>query len=380
MDKDKRSVKVMRKLIAAMVIITGVAVTGCGSKQETSASAGELTRETTIEEEITTIKTAKKPEKQTETTTKETETTKGKEITEEKTTQKEETTVGAGKVVQPQEPTTSAKSQPEASTQVQTPAPQPQPEVPTPASEPVTEAPIPAPEPATEVPTQAPQPQPEVPTPAPEPVTEAPTQPQKTQAEYLEEFKQNYSKLRKSLYGDTAAGNPQWSDTLYRIAKLRADELDSYFDHYSPNGYRNGYNTLECITQWHGYAGAWDGWCQSSDHYEILCNQRMDLYAVAVGEGGCVFLTASSKDWTGEAYADAQTAINENEAKTAAINDYGATEQNWKEVLENEVLWWICKDENGNERFDITYDIYIQEYWQSCFDWYTQHYGEKVIR
>lgn len=372
----------MRKhiLIAAMVIITGMAVTGCGSKQETSASAGELTRETSIEE-TTTIKTAKKTEKQTETTTKETETTKGKEITEEKTTQKEETTVGAGKVVQPQEPTTSAKSQPEASTQVQTPAPQPQPEVPTPASEPVTEAPIPAPEPATEVPTQAPQPQPEVPTPAPEPVTEAPTQPQKTQAEYLEEFKQNYSKLRKSLYGDTAAGNPQWSDTLYRIAKLRADEIVGYnFGHTSPNGYRNGYNTLECISQAPGYVESWNGWCHSSDHYEILCNQRMDLYAVAVGEGGCVFLTASSKDWTGEAYADAQTAINENEAKTAAINDYGATEQNWKEVLENEVLWWICKDENGNERFDITYDIYIQEYWQSCFDWYTQHYGEKVIR
>ena len=329
-----------------MVIITGMAVVGCGSKQETSASAGELTRETTIEEE-TTIKTGKKPQKQIETSVKETETTKGKEITEtteEKTTQKENPTVG-GKADQPQEPATVLeKNQPEAST-------------------------------------QEPQPQPEIPTPAPEPVTEAPTQPQKTQAEYLEEFKQNYSKLRKSLYGDTAAGNPQWSDTLYRIAKLRADEIVGYnFGHTSPNGYRNGYNTLECITQDPAYRYAWEGWCESPSHYEILCNQRMDMYAVAVGEGGCVFLTASSKDWTGEAYADAQTAINENEAKTAAINDYGATEQNWKEVLENEVLWWICKDENGNERFDITYDVYIQEYWQSCFDWYTQHYGEKVIK
>ena len=370
----------MRKhiLIAVMVIIMGMAVTGCASKQETSASAGELTRETTIGEETTTIKTEKKTEKQTETTTKETETTKGKEAsvpTEATTSRVEDTTVE--KTNNLQETTTiPAKSQSEAPTQVQ----QPQSEAPTPAPEPVTEAPIQAPDPPTEAPTQAPQPQPEVPTPAPEPATEAPTQPQKTQAEYLEEFKQNYSNLRKSLYGDTAAGNPQWNDTLYRIAKLRADELGSYFDHYSPNGYRNGYNTLECITQWHGYAGAWNGWCQSSDHYEILCNQRMDLYAVAVGEGGCVFLTASSQDWNGEAYADAQTAINENQAKTSAINDYGATEQNWKEVLENEVLWWICKDENGNERFDITYDIYIQEYWQSCFDWYTQHYGEKVIR
>ncbi len=372
----------MRKhilIVSAMVIITGMAVVGCGSKQETSASAGELTRETTIEEE-TTIKTGKKPQKQIETSVKETETTKGKEITEtteEKTTQKENPTVG-GKADQPQEPATVLeKNQPEASTQ----EPQPQPEVPALVPEPVTEAPAPAPEAPTEAPTQEPQPQPEIPTPAPEPVTEAPTQPQKTQAEYLEEFKQNYSKLRKSLYGDTAAGNPQWSDTLYRIAKLRADEIVGYnFGHTSPNGYRNGYNTLECITQDPAYRYAWEGWCESPSHYEILCNQRMDMYAVAVGEGGCVFLTASSKDWTGEAYADAQTAINENEAKTAAINDYGATEQNWKEVLENEVLWWICKDENGNERFDITYDVYRQEYWQSCFDWYTQHYGEKVIK
>lgn len=375
MDKDKRSVKVMRKhiLIAAMVIITGMAVTGCGSKQETSASAGELTRETSIEE-TTTIKTA---EKQTETTTKEIETTKGKEITEEKTTQKEETTVGAEKVVQPQEPTTSAKSQPEASTQVQ--APQPQPEVPTPVPEPVTEAPTPAPEPPTEAPTQAPQP--EVPTPAPEPVTEAPTQPQKTQAEYLEEFKQNYSKLRKSLYGDTVAGNPQWSDTLYRIAKLRADEIVGYnFGHTSPNGYLNGYHTLECITQDPAYRYAWEGWCHSSDHYEILCNQRMDLYAVAVGEGGCVFLTASSKDWTGEAYADIETEKKKQELKDYAINKCGATEDNWKDILENEVLWRICKDENGNERFDITWDIAIDEYWQARYDWHAKNYGEKVIR
>lgn len=379
MDKDKRSVKVMRKhilIIAAMVIITGMAVTGCGSKQETSASAGELTRETSIEE-TTTIKTAKKTEQQTEPTAKEVETTKEKEIsetTEEKTTQKEETTAGAGKADQPQEPATVLeKKQPEVSTQ----APQPQPEVPAP--EPVTEAPTPAPEPPTEAPTQAPQP--EVPTPAPEPVTEAPTQPQKTQAEYLEEFKQNYSKLRKSLYGDTAAGNPQWSDTLYRIAKLRADEIVGYnFGHTSPNGYLNGYNTLECITQDPAYRYAWEGWCESPSHYEILCNQRMDLYAVAVGEGGCVFLTASSKDWTGEAYADIETEKKKQELKDYAINKCGATEDNWKDILENEVLWRICKDENGNERFDITWDIAIDEYWQARYDWHSLHYGEKVIR
>ena len=108
----------MRKhilIVSAMVIITGMAVVGCGSKQETSASAGELTRETTIEEE-TTIKTGKKPQKQIETSVKETETTKGKEITEtteEKTTQKENPTVG-GKADQPQEPATVLeKNQPE---------------------------------------------------------------------------------------------------------------------------------------------------------------------------------------------------------------------------------------------------------------------------
>lgn len=363
----------MRKhiLIVAAIIITGMAVVGCGSKQETSASAGELTRETTIEEETTTIKTGKKPQKQTESSVKETETTKGKEITEtteEKTTQKENPTV--------QEPTTSAKSQPEASTQVQTQTPQPQPEVPTPAPEPVTEAPAPAPEAPTEAPTQAPQPQPEVPTPAPEPVTEAPTQPQKTQAEYLEEFKQNYLALRKEKCGDA----PQWNDTLYKIAKLRADELDSYFDHYSPNGYRSGYNTMECISSSPGYTTSWKMWNQSSDHYMTLINYTMDMYAVAVGEGGCVFLTASSRDWTGEAYADIETEKKKQELKDYAINKCGATEDNWKDILENEVLWRICKDENGNERFDITWDIAIDEYWQSRYDWYTQHYGEKVIR
>ena len=378
MDKDKRSVKVMRKhiLIAAMVIITGMAVTGCGSKQETSASAGELTRETSIEE---TTKVAKKIEKQTELKTKETETTKGKEASEptEATTSKVgEATVE--KTTNPQEPTTiPAKSQSEAPTQVQ--IHQPQPEVPTPAPEPVTEAPTPAPESPTEAPTQAPQPQPEVPTPASEPVTEAPTQPQKTQAEYLEEFKQNYSKLRKSLYGDTAAGNPQWSEKLYQIAKLRADELDSYFDHYSPNGYRNGYNTLECITQWHGYAGAWDGWCQSSDHYEILCNQRMDMYAVAVGKGGCVFLTASSKDWNGEAFADEQIEEAKRDLKEIAINDYGANESNWKQILEEQFLWQIT-DKDGNYQFGLKYEQYLKDEWNIQYDWYTQHYGEKVIK
>ncbi len=365
----------MRKhiLIVAMVIITGIAVTGCGSKQETIASAGELTEETT--------KVAKKIEKQTETTTKETETTKGKEAsipTEATTSKVEDTTVE--KTTNPQEPTTiPAKSQPEAPTQVQ--VQQPQPEVPTPAPELVTEDPVQAQESPTEVPTQAPQPQPEEPTPTPEPVTEAPTQPQKTQAEYLEEFKQNYSRLRKSLYGDTVAGNPQWNDTLYRIAKLRADEIVGYnFGHTSPNGYLNGYHTLECINQLPGYTEAWEGWCESPSHYEILCNQRMDLYAVAVGEGGCVFLTASSKDWNGEAYADIETEKKKQELKDYAINKCGATENNWKDILENEVLWRICKDENGNERFDITWDIAIDEYWQARYDWYTQHYGEKVIK
>ncbi len=372
----------MRKhilIVSAMVIITGMAVVRCGSKQETSASAGELTRETSIEE-TTTIKTAKKTEKQTELTTNETETTKGKEasVPTEATTSK----VGEAiveKTTNPQEPTTiPAKSQSVAPTQVQ--IQQPQPEVPTPAPEPVTEAPTPAPEPPTEAPTQAPQPQPEVPTPAPEPVTEAPTQPQKTQAEYLEEFKQNYSKLRKSLYGDTVAGNPQWNDTLYRIAKLRADEIVGYnFGHTSPNGYRNGYNTLECISQAPGYVESWNGWCNSSDHYEILCNQRMDLYAVAVGEGGCVFLTASSKDWNGEAFADEQIEEAKRDLKEIAINDYGANESNWKQILEEQFLWQIT-DKDGNYQFGLKYEQYLKDEWNIQYDWYTQHYGEKVVK
>ncbi len=365
----------MRKqviMVAATILITGIILSGCGSKEETSASAGEVTRETSAEE-ITTDSESEAAKQETTTnkatTSKVTETTSK---TTEPATSKVVNNITEGNTVYQPEETTVAYVQPQTEAVTQAPIPEPQTEVPTPASEPQTEA-------VTQAP--IPEPQTEAPTPVPEPQTEAPTQPQKTQAEYLEEFKQNYSNLRRSLYGDTAAGNPQWNETLYKIAKLRADEIVGYnFGHTSPNGYLNGYHTLECITQDPAYRYAWEGWCHSSDHYEILCNQRMDMYAVAVGEGGCVFLAASSKDWNGEAYADYETAINEKEAKTLAMNDYGATEQNWKEVLENEVLWWICKDETGNERFDITYDVYIQEYWQSCFDWYTQHYGEKVIK
>lgn len=346
----------MKKQILAVVAMICILLCGCGSNAKTNASAGEINLKESstgvtgdIESESNTkkIKTVNESTSQVSSTVSELKTN---EITQANTNYVDESQI------QVQPPKTDIKEQDqEAQPEAKTHAMQPQPEAKTQAEQPQTKE--------------------------QQPRTEASTQPQKTQAKYLSEFKQNYLDLRKSLYGNTTAGNPKWNDTLYRIAKLRADEIVGYnFGHNSLNGYRNGYNTLECISQSPGYTGAWDGWCQSSDHYQILCHQQMDMYAVAVGEGGCVFLTASSKDWNGDAYASTQTAINEKEAKELAIKSYGANENNWKQVLENEVLWQICKDEEGNERFGITYNIYINEYWQTCFNWFQQYYGEQVIK
>ena len=73
--------------------------------------------------------------------------------------------------------------------------------------------------------------------------------------------------------------NPQWNDTLYRIAKERAKEIaqdyPKNFDHVSAGNYLNGYNLGENIITCHyiqgGYAAEiFKNWCSSEGHYANL--------------------------------------------------------------------------------------------------------------
>ena len=176
--------------------------------------------------------------------------------------------------------------------QSQTPAPTPKPtEAPTPKP---TEAPTPKP---TEAPTQAP--------------TEAPTQPQNPWLTYegyreeeIEIFKQKLTALRQEHYGGYSTdyavkySNPQWNDTLYRIAKERAREIAKDFPnnytHTSAGNYFSGYNVGDNLSYGYvydnGYAeDAYAGWYQSIDHRNFLISGG-DQYAVAFYQkGGVVY-------------------------------------------------------------------------------------------
>lgn len=215
--------------------------------------------------------------------------------------------------------------------QSQTPAPTPKPtEAPNPKP---TEAPTPKP---TEAPTQAP--------------TEAPTQPQNPWLTYegyreeeIEIFKSKLVALRQSeipKYGysseyATRYMNPQWNDTLYRIAKERAKEIaqdyPKNFDHVRAGNYLNGYNLGENIITCHyiqgGYAAEiFKNWCSSEGHYANLVSGG-DQYAIAFyqkdGKVYGVFLAGDSnnykvenfaayysEDWQDDGYASQQQAYN----------------------------------------------------------------------
>lgn len=179
--------------------------------------------------------------------------------------------------------------------QFQTPAPTPK----------QTEAPTPKP---TEAPTQAP--------------TEAPN-PWLTYEGYREEeiekFKSKLVALRQSeipKYGylseyATRYMNPQWNDTLYRIAKERAREVVSNYSHTSAGNYCSGYNVIECLTATpyyeSGYAeDAYNHWYQSIDHRNGMITGG-DQYAVAFYQKGghvyAIFIAGDSNDYKVENFA-----------------------------------------------------------------------------
>lgn len=204
----------------------------------------------------------------------------------------------------------------------------------------------------TEAPTAAPV-QPPTPAPTPKP-TEAPTQasteapnPWLTYEGYREEeieiFKSKLVALRQSeipKYGysseyATRYMNPQWNDTLYRIAKERAKEIaqdyPKNFDHVSDGNYLSGYNLGEnisagCISNT-GYAEQiYAGWYQSEGHRSAMISGG-DQYAVAFyqknGPIYAVFIVGDSnnykvenfaayysEDWQEDGYASQQQAYN----------------------------------------------------------------------
>lgn len=199
--------------------------------------------------------------------------------------------------------------------------------------QPQTQAPTSKP---AEVPTAAPvQPQTPVPTPKPteaptQAPTEAPTQPQNPWLTYegyreeeIEIFKSKLVALRQSeipKYGylseyATRYMNPQWNDTLYRIAKERAKEIaqdyPKNFDHVSAGNYLSGYNLGENIITCHyiqgGYAAEiFRNWCSSEGHYANLVSGG-DQYAIAFyqkdGKVYGVFLAGDSNSYKVESYA-----------------------------------------------------------------------------
>ena len=197
-------------------------------------------------------------------------------------------------------------------------AAQEQSQTPVPTQKP-TEAPTEAPtQVPTQIPTQAPT---QKPTEAP---TEAPN-PWLTYEGYREEeieiFKQKLTALRQEHYGGYSTdyavkySNPQWNDTLYRIAKERAREIaqeyPKNFDHVSAGNYLSGYNLGEnisagCISNT-GYAEQiYAGWYQSEGHRSAMISGG-DQYAVAFyqknGPIYAVFIVGDTDTYCAENYA-----------------------------------------------------------------------------
>lgn len=176
----------------------------------------------------------------------------------------------------------------------------------------------------TQAPTQATT---QTPTQAPtQPVTEAPTQnPWLSYEGYREEeieiFKQKLVALRQEHYGGSSTdyaikySNPQWNDTLYKIAKERAKEIaqdyPKNFDHVSAGNYLSGYNLGEnisagCISNT-GYAEQiYAGWYQSEGHRSAMISGG-DQYAVAFyqknGPIYAVFIVGDTDTYCAENYA-----------------------------------------------------------------------------
>ena len=124
--------------------------------------------------------------------------------------------------------------------------------------------------------------------------------------------------LRQEYYNgcttehDIRYRNPQWNDTLYRIAKERAREIADNFSHNSAGDYFRGYwNIGENISggsiSYDGYAEQiYAGWYQSSGHYTNMVSGG-DQYAVAFYQKNGiiygVFLAADTNMYCVENYA-----------------------------------------------------------------------------
>ena len=57
-----------------------------------------------------------------------------------------------------------------------------------------------------------------------------------------------------------------------------------------------------------------------------------DIFAIAQGKGGAVLLMAKSSDWKIEPYVETTMNKMYEDSKQDAINEFGATENNWREA------------------------------------------------